>query len=84
MTGEAALSVRDRIFGVLAAFSGLYTFAVSLQLSLPDAKKRLLIGLAVFGVCFLLVKQKKGVALGILVFVAIRFAWAGIVMLLQR
>ncbi len=78
------LSLRDKTFGVLAAFSGLYCFAVSFALSLPDGRRRFLIGLAIFVVSFLLVKQKKGVGLGILAFIALRFAWAGILFLLRH
>jgi hypothetical protein len=40
--------------------------------------------LTVFVVSFAFVKQKKGVALGILAFIALRFAWAGIVLLLHH
>jgi hypothetical protein len=84
MKDNETLSVRDKIFGVLAAFSGLYCFAVSFALSLPSGRERFLIALIVFVVSFSFVKQKKGVALGILAFVALRFAWAAIVLLLHR
>lgn len=84
MSNNGALSIRDRIFGVIAAFSALYCFAVSFALSLPSAKERLFIGLTVFAFSFCLVKYKKGVAVGILAFVAVRFAWAGIIFLLQH
>src|SRR5215467_8970352 len=84
MRETASLSLRDKIFGVTAAFSGLYCFAVSFVLSLPDGRRRFLIGLTVFIVSFLLVKQKKGVGLGILAFIALRFAWAGIVLLIRQ
>ena len=83
MKDTEALSLRDKAFGVLAAFSGLYCVAVSFALSLPDGRRRLLIGLAVFFVSFLFVKQKKG-GLGILAFIALRFASAGIVFLLRH
>jgi len=79
MTDIEPLSLRDKAFGVVAAFSGLYCAAVSFALSLPYGRRRFLIGLAVFVVSFLFVKQKKGVGLGILVFIALRFVWAGIV-----
>jgi hypothetical protein len=78
------LSFRDKACGVVAAFSGLYCFAVSFALSLPDGRRRFLIGLAVFFVSFLFVKEKKGVGLGILAFIALRFAWAGIAFLLRH
>jgi len=84
MTGNGTLSLRDKIFGVVAAFSALYCFAVSFALSLPSGWERFLVALTVFAVSFSFVKQKKGVALGILAFVALRFAWAGIVLLLQH
>jgi hypothetical protein len=84
MKDAEPLSLWDRTFGVVAAFSGLYCVAVSFVLSLPDARRRFLIGLAVFVVSFLFVKQKKGVGLGILVFIALRFVWAGIVFLMGR
>ena len=84
MRDSGALSLRDKIFGVLAAFSALYCFAVSFALSLPSGRERFLIALSVFVVSFAFVKQKKGVALGILAFIALRFAWAGIVLLLQH
>jgi hypothetical protein len=82
MGDNEALSVRDKIFGVLAALSALYGFAVSFALSLPGGRKRFLIALAVFVVSF--GKQKRGVALGILAFIALRFAWAGIALLLRH
>jgi hypothetical protein len=84
MTDTEPLSLRDKTFGVVAAFSGLYCFAVSFALSLPDGRRRFLIGLAVFIVSFLFVKQKKGVGLGILAFIALRFVWAGIVFLVRH
>ena len=84
MRENGILSVRDRIFGAIAAFSALYSFAVSFALSLPDAKRRFFIALGIFVVSFSLVRYKKGIALGILAFIAIRFAWAGIVLLLQH
>jgi len=83
MREDGVLSLRDKIFGVLAAFSALYCFAVSFALSLPSARERFVIALTVFLVSFSFVKQKKGVALGILAFVALRFAWAGIALLLR-
>jgi hypothetical protein len=84
MGDNEALSVRDKIFGVLAALSALYGFAVSFALSLPGGRKRFLIALAVFVVSFSFGKQKRGVALGILAFIALRFAWAGIALLLRH
>jgi hypothetical protein len=66
MKDNGALSVRDKIFGVLAAFSALYCFAVSFALSVPSGRERFLVSLTVFVVSFSFVKQKKGVALGIL------------------
>jgi hypothetical protein len=84
MRDKVALSVRDKVFGVLAAFSALYCFAVSFALSLPSGRERFLIALSVFVVSFGFVKQKKGVALGSLAFIVLRFAWAGIVSLLQH
>jgi hypothetical protein len=84
MTDTEPLSLRDKIFGVIAAFSGLYCFAVSFALSLPDGRRRFLMALAVFIVSFALVKQKKGVGLGILAFIALRFAWAGILSLVKH
>jgi len=84
MTDTEPLSLRDKIFGVVAAFSGLYSFAASFALSPPDGRRRFLIGLAVFIASFSLVKQKKGVGLGILAFIALRFAWAGIVLLMKH
>jgi hypothetical protein len=84
MRDHGALSARDKIFGVLAAFSALYCFAVSFVFSLPGARERFVVALAVFAISFSFVKQKKGVAVGILAFVALRFAWAGIVLLLQH
>jgi hypothetical protein len=84
MKDNRALSIRDRMFGVLAAFSALYCSVVSFELSLPGAKGRFLVAFLVLAISFLLVKQKKGVAIGIFAFVALRFAWAGIVLLLQH
>jgi len=84
MSDNKALSVRDRVFGAVAGFSALYCFAVSFALSLPTGRERFFIALAVFIVSFSFVKQKKGVGLGILAFIALRFAWAGIVLLLQH
>jgi hypothetical protein len=84
MRNSGSLSVRDRIFGVIAAFSALYCFAVSFALSLPGGRERFFIGLAVFLVSFSFVKYKKGVALGILGFIALRFAWAAIAFFLQH
>jgi len=84
MKDTEPLSLRDKTFGAVAGFSGLYCVAVSFALSLPDARRRFLIGVAVFVVSFLFVKQKKGVGLGILAFIALRFAWAGIVFLMRR
>jgi hypothetical protein len=59
MSDNGALSVRDKIFGVLAAFSALYCFAVSFALSLPSGRERFIIALAVFVVSFSFVRQKK-------------------------
>jgi len=84
MRDNRALSLRDKLFGVLAAFSGLYCFAVSFALSQPTGRDRFFIALTVFVVSFFFVKEKKGVALGVLAFIALRFAWAGIVSLLQH
>jgi len=84
MTDTEPLSLRDKIFGVVAAFSGLYCFAVSFALSLPDGRRRFLIGLTIFSVSFLFVKQQKGVGLGILAYIALRFVWAGIISLLRH
>jgi hypothetical protein len=84
MHDDSALSMKDRILGVLAMFSALYCFAVSLNLALPTAKTRFLVALGIFVVCFSLVRPKKGVAIAIVAFVALRFAWAAIVSLLQH
>ena len=84
MKHDGKLSVRDKIFGTIAAFSALYCFAVSFALSLPVAKERFLISLAIFLVAFWFVKLKKGVALGILAFITLRFAWAVVVLLVRR
>src|SRR5207248_9611579 len=84
MRDNKILSLREKIFTVLAGFSALYCVAVIFALSLPGAKSRFLIALAVFLASFSLVKHKKGIALGILVFIGLRFAWAGIAFLLQR
>jgi hypothetical protein len=84
MRDNGTLSIRDKIFGVLAAFSALYCFAVSFALSVPSGRERFLVSLTVFVVSFSFVKQKKGVALGILAFIALRFAWAGILLLVQH
>jgi len=54
------------------------------ELSLPGARERFVIALAIFLVSFLFVEYKKAVALGILVFIALRFVWAGIVLLWQH
>jgi hypothetical protein len=81
---DEPLSLGDKIFGTIAAFSALYCFAVSFVLSLPQARERFLIALAIFLVSFSFVKYKKAVALAILAFIALRFAWAGIVMLLRH
>ena len=84
MKDSAALSVRDKIFGALAALSALYGFAVSFALSLPSGRERFLVALTVFVISFLFVKQKKGVALGILAFIALRFAWAAMLSLVKH
>ena len=84
MSDERSLSKGDRLFGVVAAFSALYCLAVSFVLSLPDARKRFLISAAIFVVSFCFVRAKKGVAVGILAFVVLRFAWAGFAFLLKR
>jgi hypothetical protein len=81
---DEALSVRDKVFGVLAGFSALYCTVVAFAWSLPGARGRFLIALAVLVVTLSFVKNKKGVGLGILAFIALRFIWAGIVFLLQR
>jgi hypothetical protein len=81
---DGILSIRDKIFGVLAAFSALLCFAVSFVLSLPGAWERFLVALGVFAVSFSFVKRKKGVALGILAFIALRFVWAGVAWLLRH
>jgi hypothetical protein len=82
MRNSEPLSARDKVFGALAAFSALYSFAVSFVLSLPGARERFLIALTVFVISFSFVKQKKGVALGIVAFIALRFAWSGMMLLL--
>jgi hypothetical protein len=84
MRDNGALSERDRVFGAIAAFSGLYCFAVSFSLKLPTGRERCLIALAVLAVSFSFIKQKKGVALGVLAFIALRFVWAGILLLFQH
>jgi hypothetical protein len=81
MKDNEPLSMRDRFFGVVAAFSALYCFAVSFVLSLPSGRKRFLIALVIFLISFSLVRYKKAVAVGILAFIAVRFAWATIVLL---
>ena len=53
-------------------------------LSLPDGRWRFLVGLAVFILAFSLVKQKKGVALWVVAFIALRSAWAGVVLLMSH
>jgi hypothetical protein len=77
------LSLRDRVFGAIAAFSALYCFAIPFVFSLPAARG-ILISFAVFLVSFAFVKLKKGVALGIVAFITLRFAWAGRVLLLRH
>jgi hypothetical protein len=84
MKDEEVLSVRDKIFGVLAAFSALYCVALSFELSLPGARKRFWIGLTVLTLSFSLVRYKKAVALGVLGFIAIRFIWAGVLLLFRH
>jgi hypothetical protein len=84
MRNNEPLSVRDKVFGVLAAFSALYAFAVSFVLSLPSARQRFSIALIVFVISFSFVHQKKGVTIGILAFIALRFAWSGLILLLQH
>jgi hypothetical protein len=84
MKDNELLSVRDKVFGVLAAFSGLYCFAVSFALSLPSSRERFLIAATVLVISFSFVRQKKGVAVGILAFIALRFIWAGVALLLQH
>jgi hypothetical protein len=83
MKDNESLSVRDKIFGVLSAFSALYCVAVSFMLSQAEARKRFLIALAIFIFCFYFVKQKKGVALGVAAFVALRLVWGLVVTLLH-
>lgn len=80
---QGVISIRDRVFGVAAAFSALYCVAVSFMLSQPEARKRFLIALAIFMFCFYFVKQKKGVALGIAAFVALRILWGLVATSLQ-
>jgi len=75
LSKDNPLSIQDRIFGVGAAFSALYCVAVSFMLSQPEARKRFLIALAIFTLCFSFVKQKKGAALGIAAFIVIRIVW---------
>jgi hypothetical protein len=84
MRDNGALSLRDRIFGVVAAFSALVCVAVFFSLRLPGGRERFIIALAIFLVSFSLVKKKAGVGLGILAFIALRFIWAAIVLLLQH
>jgi hypothetical protein len=84
MRDEQILSVRDRIFGTVAGFSALFCFAVSFALKLPGGRKRFFIALAIFVISFSLVRQKKGVGLGILAFIALRFIWAAITLLMRH
>jgi hypothetical protein len=80
---ESPVSIRDRILGAGAAFSALYCVAVSFMLSHAEARKRFFIALAIFIFCFFLVKQKKGVAVGVAAFVAIRIVWGLVATSLQ-
>jgi len=81
---EDTISVRDRIFGVVAAFSALYCSVVVFALKLPGGQERFFIALAIFILSFSFVQKKAGVALGILAFIALRFIVATIVFLTQR
>ena len=83
MRDNQPLSMRDKIFGVLAAFSALYCVAVSFVLSQAEASQKFLIGLAIFVFCFYFVKQKRPTALGIAGFVALRLVWGLVVTLLH-
>jgi hypothetical protein len=77
------LSPRDRFWGVGAAFSALYCIALSFMLFQPEAMRRFAIGLMVFLFCFYFVRNKKGVSVGIAVFVALRIVWGLITAVLQ-
>jgi hypothetical protein len=83
-SGGEPLSLQDRILGCGAAFSALYCVAVSFMLFQDGASKRFVIGLVVFAFCFFFVRQKKGVALGIGAFIAVRIVWGLIAAALQR
>ncbi len=84
ITKASPLSPRDRFWGVGAAFSALYCIALSFMLFRPEARRRFAIGLVVFISCFYFVRNKKGVSVGIAVFVALRIAWGLITTVLQR
>jgi hypothetical protein len=77
------LSLRDRFWGVGAAFSALYCIALSFMLFQPEAMRRFAIGLVVFIFCFYFVRNKKGVSIGIAIFVALRIAWGLMAAVLQ-
>jgi hypothetical protein len=79
-----ALSLRDKVFGVVVAFSALFCVAVFFSLRLSGGRERFIIALAIFLVSFSFVKKKAGVGLGILAFIALRFIWAAIVLILQH
>ena len=83
LTKESPPSIQDRIFGVGAVFSALYCVAVSFMLSQAQARLRFFIALTIFIVCFFLVKQRKGVALGVVAFGALRLVWALVAAALQ-
>jgi hypothetical protein len=79
-----SISTKDRVLGVGAAFSALYCVAVSFMPSQPAAGERFFISLAIFSLCFTFVKQKKGVALGVIAFVVLRIVWGLVASLVQR
>jgi hypothetical protein len=58
--------------------------AVSFSIGSSEGRKRFLIALLIFLFSFMFVKSKKGIGLGILAFIALRFAWAAGVYVFQH
>lgn len=71
------LSTKDTILGIVFAFSGLLSFALSFTLLHDNGRPYLFCGsLALCLVCLLLAKNKKVIVLGTVGFILLRVVWS--------
>jgi drug/metabolite transporter (DMT)-like permease len=74
---DSYLSTKDTILGIIFAFSGLLSFALSFTLLHDNGRPYLFCSsLALCLVCLLLADRRKIIALGSVVFIVLRIVWS--------